>query len=90
MKFAEMKGWHNHKDMGINIAHGAKSYRTPEPRFSSAVCPLRTTFGRFERPSGEVCWRVLERNNRYLQEANQHQLLEQPTPVLVTCFAKET
>ena len=89
MKFAEMRGWHNHKNMGINIAHSAKSFRTPEPRFSSATYPLRTTFGRFERPTGEVCWRVLERNNRYLEEANQHQLLDQPAPVLVTCFAQE-
>ncbi|CAE7426409.1 unnamed protein product, partial [Symbiodinium sp. KB8] len=32
MKFAEMKGWHNHQNMGINVAHSAKSYRTPEPR----------------------------------------------------------
>ena len=90
MKFAEMKGWHNHQNMGINVAHSAKSYRTPEPRFSSATYPLRTSFARFERPTGEVCWRVLERNTRYLEEANQHQLLSLTAPILVTCFAKET
>ena len=36
----KLAGWHGHKGIGINITHVAKSYRTPEPRFSSAVYPL--------------------------------------------------
>ncbi|OLQ04968.1 Uncharacterized protein K02A2.6 [Symbiodinium microadriaticum] len=89
LKFAEDRGWHHQGSMGVNVSHGAKSFRTPEPRFSSAEFPLRTTFGRYELPSGELAWRVLERKNRYLEEANQHSLLPLPAPVLVTFFSRD-
>ena len=88
LKLGEQRGWHSLKDMGVNVAHSAKSFRRPEPRFSSAVYPFRTTFGRYDLPSGECTWRVLERDTAHTQEANQHQLLEKPAPVLVTFFTK--
>ena len=89
LKFAEVRGWHSHGATGVNVAHNARSYRTPEPRFSSAVLPVRTTFARYERPSGELVWRALERKTRYLEEANQHGLLRLAAPVLVTFFTRD-
>jgi len=88
LKFAEHRGWHSQGNMGVNVAHGARSFRTPEPRFSSAQFPLRTSFARYELPTGERRWRVLERKTRYLEEANQHGLLTLAAPVLVTFFSK--
>ncbi|CAE7278587.1 unnamed protein product, partial [Symbiodinium necroappetens] len=42
LKFAEDRGWHHQGSMGVNVSHGAKSFRTPEPRFSSAEFPVST------------------------------------------------
>eukprot|EP00435_Cladocopium_sp_Y103_P044136 s2398_g12.t1 len=44
MKLSEQRGWHHRPGVGINVAVNAKSYRTPEPRFSVTQFPLRTTF----------------------------------------------
>ena len=44
---AERRGWHYVSGIGVQVACAAKSYRTPEPRFSIAEFPLRTTYGRF-------------------------------------------
>ncbi|CAE7399786.1 Ank3 [Symbiodinium necroappetens] len=89
LKFAEVRGWHSHGATGVNVAHNARSYRTPEPRFSSALLPVRTTFARYQRASGELVWRALERKTRYLEEANQHGLLKLAAPVLVTFFTRD-
>ena len=48
-KLCEQKGWHHLDQMGVNVAFGARSYRTPEPRFSASNFPYRTTFGRVEQ-----------------------------------------
>ena len=89
LKLGESTGWHHRDGMGVNVAFDAKSFRTPEPRFSSKAFPLRSTFARYGTEQGEYVWRTLERNVSYTEEANQHQLLLAPAPVLVTCFTKE-
>ena len=53
MKFAEMKGWHNHQNMGINVAHSAKSYRTPEPRTRAEVRGT-TVYASDSLPLGDI------------------------------------
>ena len=48
-KIGEQTGWHHVDRMGVNGAFGARSDRTPEPRFSSSQYPYRTTCGRVEQ-----------------------------------------
>ena len=86
LSLGEQRGWHAVEGMGINVAFDAKSFRTPEPRFSSAEYPFRTTFCRVQLPSGQAQWRVLSRDEPYTQLANQHGLLPERVPVLVTLF----
>ena len=88
MKLGDQRGWHRLDDVGVNVADHAKSYRTPEPRFSSAEYPLRSTFCRVELPSGQVQWRRLEKDLAYTELANQHGLLSERAAVLVTFFSR--
>lgn len=46
-------GWHHREGVVINVAKGAKSYRTPAARFDPKNFPYRTTYGRFDGPNGE-------------------------------------
>ena len=61
MALGEQRGWHARAGVGINVATSAKSFRTPEPRFSAESLPLRTTFGRFQHETGQYEWRRLEK-----------------------------
>ena len=88
LKFGELRGWHTRDVMGINVAHGAKIFRGPEPRVRFADFPFGTSFAWHELLSGELQWRLLEKDAPYTMEPNQHGLLEQQAPVLVTCFTK--
>ena len=88
LRLCDVRGWHSQDGLGINVAHGAKSFRTPEPRFSAAELPLRTSFARVELPSGQLQWRVLERDLEYAELPNQHQLLPERVPILVTVFSR--
>ena len=88
LKLGEKRGWHNRADMGINVAFDAKILRSPEPRFSPAQFPLRSTFCRLELQTGQVEWRCLERDCSYQSLANQHSLLPHRAPILVTFFTK--
>ena len=90
LKLGEQRGWHHRADMGINVAYDAKSFRSPEPRFSPAQFPLRSTFCRLELQTGQVMWRCLERDCRYQDLANQHELLPHRAPILVTFFTKDS
>ena len=47
----ESPGWHMVDTVGVHVAHGAKSFRSPQPRFSLASFPLRTTLGEFNTGS---------------------------------------
>ena len=89
MALCEERGWHSVGGMGVNVAFSARSFRTPEPRFTAKDYPLRSSFARFTLSSGQAVWRVLERKEHYLESANQHQLLDCTAPILVTVFEPE-
>ena len=89
MALCEERGWHSVGGMGVNVAFSARSFRTPEPRFTARDYPLRSSFARFTLSSGQAVWRVLERKEHYLESANQHQLLDCTAPILVTVFEPE-
>ena len=84
-KLADQKGWHSVSGLGLQVAFNAKSYRTPQPRFSTTDFPLRSSFGRFEI-SGQYFWHCLESAVEYPLLSNQHALIGCVTPVLVTVF----
>ena len=63
MKFvhqlSECSGWHFLDGVGVNVAHGAKSYRGAEPGLALREFPFRTSVaGWFIK--GSMKWRVLE------------------------------
>eukprot|EP00439_Symbiodinium_sp_Y106_P030299 s2423_g3.t1 len=84
LKLSKLKGWHTQNGLSINVAKGARSYRTPEPRFSSDSLPLRTSFGCFACKD-QLEWRVLERGTKYGALPNQHALFGH-AEVLITIF----
>ena len=86
LALAERRGWHFSDGIGINVAFNAKSYRTPEPRFSSNDLPLRSSFGRFKLKDDQFAWHRLETGVEYTKLANQHGLIGMPVPILVTLF----
>jgi hypothetical protein len=79
-------GWSQLDQRVIQVAREAKSYRTPEPRFSSSTYPLRSTFGRYQLSSGEVCWQRLESKVPFWDLRNQHSSLAEAAPVLISVF----
>ena len=90
LRLGELRGWHQVDDTGVNVAFDARSFRTPEPRFSSALYPLRTTYGRFTLPSGQCQWRCLETCTEYTLLPNQHGLVDVRVPILITFFSKKS
>ena len=85
---AERRGWHYVSGVGVQVACAAKSYRTPEPRFSIAEFPLRTTYGRFNIGQTEQVWQKLESAAVMSDLQNQHALIGCTVPVLLTLFHK--
>jgi hypothetical protein len=85
---AERRGWHYVSSVGVQVACAAKSYRTPEPRFSIAEFPLRTTYGRFNIGQTEQVWQKLESAAAMSDLQNQHALIGCTVPVLLTLFHK--
>ena len=83
---ANQKGWHFISGVGIQVACAAKSFRSPEPRFSAAELPLRSSFGQCRVSQTETVWRRLERAVELSQLTNQHALIGQITPILITMF----
>lgn len=86
MTLGEKKGWHFQNQIGIQTAYNAKSYRTPEPRFSSSEMPLRSSFGRFQSAEGQCFWHKLESAVQYTSLPNQHALIGCVVPILVSMF----
>lgn len=84
-RLADQKGWHSISGLGLQVAFNARSYRTPEPRFSTVDFPLRSSFGRFE-VDGQYFWHVLESGISYPGLSNQHALIGCIVPTLVTVF----
>ena len=90
MSLAEQKGWHFKGGVGIQVAFNAKSFRTPELRFSASELPYRSSFGRFNLSPDEVVWQRLEGGTKYSAEANQHALIGTVVPILVSFFHDTT
>jgi transposase InsO family protein len=88
MKLAEHRGWHFQNNIGVHVAFHAKSFRTPEPRFSAEAFPCRSSFARFGLKTGQYEWRQLEKAVKYSGLANQHALFGASAPVLITLFHK--
>ena len=86
---AERRGWHYVSGIGVQVACAAKSYRTPEPRFSIAEFPLRTTYGCFNIGQTEKVWQKLESAAVMSDLPNQHALIGCTVPVLLTLFHKD-
>ena len=86
LKICEQRGWHFIDNIGIHVAFNAKSFRTPEPRFSTNQFPCRTSFARFNMSSSQCEWRQLEKAVQYGRLANQHALIGCVAPILVTFF----
>ena len=80
----EKRGWHMQNGVGIQVAQNAKSFRSPEPRFSPIDLPLRSTFGRFFHPDGQIEWRRIEAGPEYGKLSNQHALIGATVPTLIT------
>ena len=85
-KLSEQRGWHFQDNIGVHVAFNAKSYRTPEPRFSAEQFPFRSSFARFDLCTGQCEWRQLERAVKYSGLNNQHALFGGNAPILVTLF----
>jgi hypothetical protein len=64
------------------VACTAKSFRTPEPRFSVAEFPPRNTFKRFEISQTEKMWHRLENAVAMQNLLDQHALIGCTVPVL--------
>ena len=75
--------WHQKDGLAIQVAHGARSYRRPEPRFEAAKYPLRTTYALFHDPQGRGVWRILERDEPYSRNLRP---LDREAAVLITVF----
>ena len=86
---AEKRGWHLRNGIGIQVAFNAKSFRTPEPRFSASQKPLRSSYARFNLDDARYEWRRLERAVRYSELPNQHALIDVAAPVLISMFHAE-
>ena len=86
---ATLRGWHKRNSLAIQVAHNARSFRRPEPRFSAAEYPYRATFALYHDAAGRGVWRILEMNTAYGRYLAP---LEREAAVLITVFKanKET
>lgn len=85
----EKRGWHYLSGIGVQVACAAKSFRTPEPRFSIAEFPLRTTYGRFDVSQTQKVWQKLENAVIMSDLPNPHALIGRTVPVLISLFHKD-
>ena len=81
--FATKRGWHRKDGLAIQVAHGARSYRRPEPRFEADMYPFRTSYALFHDQQGRGSWRILERDVRYGRILRS---LDKEAAVLITVF----
>jgi hypothetical protein len=71
-RFDGKPGWHSEGGFELQVAKNAQSFRTPEPRFSAAAFPLRSSYGRFLLDGGPSGWRRLEHKTASTDLADQH------------------
>lgn len=86
INLCEKRGWHSFPELGVQVAYNAKSFRTPEPRFSATEYPLRSSFGRFQVTESLQAWHRLECAVKFSDLPNQHALIGCSVPILVTMF----
>ena len=84
-RLSESPGWHYVQGIGIHVAHNAKSFRSPAPRFALREFPLRTTVGEFKQKIGSV-WRFLEEKTDLRDLSNPQEQFESRAGRLVTFF----
>ena len=73
-------------DLAVHVAKHARSFRVPEPRFDSDRYPLRSSYGRFDRSSGQVEWRRLEEKVAMKDLVLKQGLIGNTANVLVSFF----
>ena len=85
-QLGEQPGWHFKDQLAVNVSRSARSFRTPEPRFSAEKFPLRSTYGRFDHPSGHSEWRMLEENFEYGKLERKKALIGECAGILISIF----
>ena len=86
LKLGDDLGWHFRDGVPVHVAGNARSFRVPMPRFEMTEYPERSSFGRFEMPSGQVEWRQLENRVAYAKLPNKQGLIGCQVGRLVTFF----
>lgn len=87
LRLGEQPGWHKESDdLAVHVAKHARSFRIPEPRFDSDRYPLRSSYGRFDRSSGQVEWRRLEEKVTMKDLVVKQGLIGDTANVLVSFF----
>ena len=89
-KFAEMVGWHYVDGVGVHVAHGAKSLRGPQPRFSLRDYPYRTSVGSWRTSGSSEEWRVIEEKVDMRDLPNLQEQLASRASRLVTFFSRSS
>ena len=84
--FGEAPGWHFADGVGVHSAHGAKSYRSPNPRFAIKDFPLRSTVAEFKDPEGLPIWRILEERSDLRSMANLQEVLPRRASRLISFY----
>ena len=85
-KFRDAQGWFKDGADVVQVARNAKSFRTPEPRYSAQEYPMRSSYGLFCVDGAEV-WRLLENRVEFTALRNQHMFLPVAAGVLVSVFS---
>ena len=83
---AEQPGWHFIDGVGVSVAHGAKSYRSPAPRLTLQDFPYRTTVAGW-KGHGTVQWRILEEKVALRDLPNHQEHVGGRCSLLVTFFS---
>ena len=84
---SESPGWHMVDNIGVHVAHSAKSFRSPTPRFCLNEFPCRTTLAEF-RTGKLPAWRVLEEGVDLKGLNNLTEILPNRARRLVSFFHK--
>ena len=84
-RLSESPGWHYVQGIGIHVAHNAKSFRSPAPRFAIREYPYRTTVGEFKQRIGST-WRFLEEKTDLRDLSNPQEQFAERAGRLVTFF----
>ena len=84
---AELCGWLFVDGTGVHVAHSARSFRSPAPRFATRDVPYRTTIGAWRGGDGGMRWQVLEEKQDVRDLSNLQEQFEHRALRLVTFFS---